>query len=125
MVEASFHSVGATTSGDAASQRNELRDSLFLMAHFRIIGGRDFAQVRVRNLSAGGLMAEVPAPIPEDTLVELDLRGIGIIRGKIAWNAAGRVGVAFDEQIDPMAARKQIGSGAKKPMYVNPVMVVR
>lgn len=111
--------------GDAVSQRNEVRDSLFLGANLRVIGGRDYAQVRVRNLSAGGLMAEVPAPIPQDTAVELDLRGIGTVLGKVAWNAAGRVGIAFDEQIDPIAARKPVGVGAKQPMYVKSVTALR
>ncbi len=121
MVQISSPAPDSAADGDAASQRNEVRDSLFLAANLRVVGGRDYAQVRVRNLSAGGLMAEVPAPIPQNTTVELDLRGIGTVLGKVAWNAAGRVGIAFDEQIDPLAARKPVGVGAKQTMYVKSV----
>lgn len=110
---------------DSTIPRNELRDSLFLIATLRVAGAREFRQVRVRNLSAGGLMAEVPSPIPQDLPVELELRGIGIVNGKIAWNAAGRVGIAFDEQIDPKAARKPVGASAKTPIYVKSVLSAR
>ena len=49
----------AMTGDDAAHNRNEARDSLFLMADFRVPGSSDVSPVRVRNLSAGGLMAEI------------------------------------------------------------------
>ncbi|HEU0067469.1 MAG TPA: hypothetical protein VFQ57_09550, partial [Sphingomonas sp.] len=41
---------------DGASPRRA-RDSLFLMARMKV-GGGDWSEVRVRNLSEGGLMAE-------------------------------------------------------------------
>lgn len=94
---------------DAAAQRNDARDSLFLVAQFRIAGSSDAIQVRVRNLSVGGLMAEVPKPIDIGTMVEVEVRGIGWVPGRIAWVAAGRAGVAFDHLIDPQAARKPVG----------------
>ncbi len=37
--------------------------------------------------------------------ITVTLRGIGEIEGMIAWTEAGRAGVAFDEPIDPKAAR--------------------
>lgn len=110
---------------DAASQRNEVRDSLFLVAQFRMQGSRNAEQVRVRNLSAGGLMAEVSSPVAQGTAVELDVRGIGWITGKIAWYAAGRVGVAFDQMIDPTLARKPVGGGTQTPVFVKPILPLR
>jgi hypothetical protein len=94
---------------DAASNRSKVRDSLFLMAGFRLTGAGETRQVRVRNLSAGGLMAELPDPLDIGTGVEIDVRGIGIVPGRVAWSTEGRVGIAFDRQIDPLAARKPVG----------------
>ena len=107
---------------DAAHNRNEARDSLFLMADFRVAGTSDVTQVRVRNLSPGGLMAEFPAGLEIGLQVDCDVRGIGWIPGKVAWSAAGRVGIAFDRQIDPLLARKPVGHGGKTPVFVKPVL---
>src|SRR4051812_45829849 len=111
----------AAAGEDGAHNRNEARDSLFLMADMRVPGSPDAIQVRVRNLSAGGLMAEFPAGLDQGTPVEFDVRGIGSVPGRVAWSAAGRIGVAFDRQIDPMLARKPVGAGGKTPVFVKPV----
>ena len=109
--------VSFLSSDDVARQRHESRDSLFLIANIRLGTRSEELQVRVRNLSAGGLMAEYTAPIDIGTPIEVEVRGIGWINGRIAWVAEGRVGVAFDIQIDPMMARKPVGTGAKKSEY--------
>lgn len=101
---------------DPSSQRSASRDSLLLSAQLRI-GGEPETTVRVRNLSAGGLMAEYAEPVAIGTLLEVDVRGVGWVAGRIAWTAEGRVGIAFDREIDPMAARKPVGSGAQTPRY--------
>ncbi|MEO6214642.1 MAG: PilZ domain-containing protein, partial [Sphingomonas sp.] len=110
---------------DAAHNRNEARDSLFLMADFRVPGSSDVTPVRVRNLSAGGLMAEIANGLELGLQVEFDVRGIGWVPGKVAWSAAGRVGVAFDRMIDPMLARKPVGTGTKTPVFVKPILPLR
>lgn len=99
---------------DAGSNRSKTRDSLFLMAGVRVAGAAEFRSVRVRNLSAGGLMAELPDALEIGTPVEIDVRGIGMVPGKVAWSAAGRIGVSFDRQIDPMAARKPVGAPPRR-----------
>ncbi|MDB5703361.1 MAG: PilZ protein [Sphingomonas bacterium] len=112
----------AAAGEDGAHNRNESRDSLFLMADMRIPGSPEIIQVRVRNLSVGGLMAEFPSGLDQGLVVEFDVRGIGWVPGKVAWSAAGRIGVAFDRQIDPMMARKPVGHGTKTPVFVKPVL---
>ena len=112
---------GAVPGDDDAQNRNEARDSLFLMADFRVTGSPEIFQVRVRNLSSGGLMAEFPAGLDLDLRVEFEVRGIGWVPGKVAWSTAGRIGVAFDRQIDPMLARKPVGHGGRTPVFVKPV----
>jgi PilZ domain len=90
------------------------RDSLLLLADLRIDGRGDPISVRVRNLSAGGLMAELPHPIRTDRGIEIDLRGVGRVAGRVAWQTAGRIGVAFDRPIDPQMARKPVGAAPRR-----------
>lgn len=110
------------TAADADAQfesmRSEPRDSMFLMATVRRAGSAD-VQVKVRNLSAGGMMAESPVSFSRGDMIEADLRGIGVVTGKIAWTAGGRVGVQFDTQVDPRLARKPV-SGNPQPQLVRP-----
>jgi hypothetical protein len=91
---------------------------MFLMATVRRAGSAD-VQVKVRNLSAGGMMAESPVSFSRGDVIEADLRGIGVVTGKIAWTAGGRVGVQFDTQVDPRLARKPV-SGNPQPQLVRP-----
>jgi len=100
------------------SMRAEPRDSMFLMAAMRRPGSAE-VQVKVRNLSPGGMMAESPFSFSRGDVIEADLRGIGTVAGKVAWTAGGRVGVQFDAPIDPRLARKPV-SGNPQPQLVRP-----
>ncbi len=112
-----------TSSSDADQNRHQNRDSLFLIAQFRESARRRVvSQVRVRNLSPGGLMADYSAPIAPGTAVEVDVRGIGWIPGRVAWCEAGRIGVAFDHPVEPSLARKPVKAGAKGPVVVKPIL---
>ncbi|URW76386.1 PilZ domain-containing protein [Sphingomonas donggukensis] len=104
------------TAGDA-SARGKPRDSLMLTAMLTVPAMSAPVQVRVRNLSAGGLMAEYAGPATTGDAVTIALRGVGEVAGSIAWVAEGRVGVAFDTAIDPLLARK--------PVAVRPRAAVR
>lgn len=105
-------------SDDPASQRNAVRDSLFLAATLRIEHVE--VPVRVRNLSAGGLMAEYSDHVAPGAPVEINVRGVGWTRGQIAWSAEGRIGIRFDKPIDPLLARKPVGHGPSTPHYAKP-----
>lgn len=105
---------GATAPADGVSDRDQTqrarsRDSLFLMAQLRLGDERGIREVRVRNLSEGGLMIELDKIADVGTPVRLDLRGIGEIAGKVAWCTEGRIGIALDSPIDPKKARKSVG----------------
>lgn len=104
---------------DPAAQRGDTRDSLLLVANLRLGNNGNTVQVRVRNLSAGGLMAEIASHVDVGLPVEVEVRGLGNVPGRIAWVAAGRIGVAFDHLIDPQAARKPIAS--KEPAKAKPI----
>ena len=93
--------------------RQRKRDSLFLSARLTVAGARSGYDVRVRNLSAGGLMAEYGAPVATGTAVTLEMRGLGEMTGHVAGCTDGRIGIALDHPIDPSLARKPVGSGTR------------
>jgi hypothetical protein len=93
-------------------QRGEPRDSMFLQAMMLVVGEKQPIQVRVRNLSAGGLMGDCSLPLAQGQEVEFEIRNIGVVPGRIAWADGQRIGVAFDLAIDPQLARKPVGTKA-------------
>lgn len=94
------------------SQRAWARDSLFLTAQLTFAGELTVREVRVRNLSEGGLMVDCARVKDPGTAVTLTMRGIGKVGGKVAWCTEGRIGIALDAPIDPKLARKPVGGGA-------------
>lgn len=102
----------ASTGGDelSAGQRSRKRDSLFLAARLSV-GGKPATDIRVRNLSEGGLMIDNAPPMPIGTALAVELRNIGSVPGRVAWYVEGRAGIAFDVPIDPIKARKPVSAG--------------
>ncbi len=88
-----------------SEQRHIARDSLFVLAAFRVAGRDEQHRVKIRNLSAGGLMAEGDLRMVRGTPVSVDVRNVGWVDGTVAWVADTRFGVAFDKEIDPRAVR--------------------
>lgn len=86
------------------------RDSLFLLSTVKSADGREIGKLRVRNLSATGLMADCEYPVAAGSIIICNLRGLGDVPGTVAWARNGRIGVAFDHGIDPQMTRKT-GSG--------------
>ena len=96
------------------------RDSLFLVAELRLPGQEALARVKVRNLSAGGMMAEGTVHAVRGTLIEVNIRNVGWVEGAIAWVQGDRCGIAFSDDIDPMIARAPItetltGPSSRRP----------
>ncbi|WP_419808054.1 PilZ domain-containing protein [Sphingomonas sp.] len=111
-----------TVSGDGG-KRQRKRDSLFLSARLSLDGVRGEHEVRVRNLSAGGLMAELDRSVAPGTAATLEMRGLGELTGRVAWCAHGRMGIALDNPIDPSRARTSVGGGKRTPGYAKPLIV--
>ena len=65
--------------------------------------GRSPILARIRNLSAGGLMADLPYPVDPGDRIHVLLRGVGDVNGRVAWTGEGRIGMTFDRAIDPQA----------------------
>lgn len=89
---------------NSVDTRQGARDSLFLMADLRLDGGEQVHRVKVRNLSAGGMMAEGKVKVMRGMLLRVDLRNIGTVEGAVAWVQDDRFGIAFAEEIDPRLA---------------------
>lgn len=94
------------------------RDSLFLMAEVRLPESDAEHRIKVRNLSAGGMMAEGPVKVQRGTQIEVNLRNIGWVEGVVAWIQENRFGIAFHEEVDPKLARAQVGAGDSTPRFV-------
>lgn len=90
------------------------RDSLFLMSGLVFEDGRPEARVKVRNLSAGGMMIEGDLRMKRGTRLAVTLRNIGPVAGVVVWVRAPRFGIAFEEEIDPKRARSEVCGGDKE-----------
>lgn len=88
--------------------RNISRDSLFLLAEIRLDGADSEFRVKVRNLSAGGMLAEGSVPVVPGNRLKISLRNIGWVDGGVAWVQENRFGIAFDHEINPKLARAPV-----------------
>ena len=99
---------------------------MFLLTSLCSPNGHFRTKVRVRNLSATGLMADCPIPIAKGEAVVLDLRGIGPVTGSVIWVQAERIGVLFDQAVDPQLAREPVRKSRNPmPEYLRPVRKLR
>ncbi len=102
------------------------RDSLFMMAEVTAAGGGPAERVKVRNLSATGMMVESAWPAVQGERVSANLRNIGTVEGTVMWVSAPRCGIAFDKEIDPKLARTQVYGGAREaPVYARSALPPR
>lgn len=93
------------------------RDSLFLMADIRVVGVDGEHRIKVRNLSAGGMMGEGRVRVTRGNAVEINIRNIGWVEGTVAWLQDDRFGVAFAEEIDPILARAPLATDVHHEDY--------
>ncbi|WP_422060617.1 PilZ domain-containing protein [Sphingopyxis sp.] len=103
----------------AALSRSTDRDSLFMQANIVIPGQSVPVTVRVRNLSAGGMLAEAKVRgLVQGATVEVELRNVGFVPGRVVWVGDGKFGIAFDHAVDPQAVRRQIVQKTEVPAHI-------
>lgn len=102
----------------AAQARDDMRDSMLLHATMRLATDDAPVPLRVRNLSAGGLMADCPVSVQPGQDVEVGLRNIGNVPGRITWVRESQIGISFLNRINPKIARKPVGTHATETMLV-------
>ena len=118
---------GQTAEQDAEERgpaRAAPRVSLFLLAPLTSEDGRFVCKARIRNLSASGLMADCDGGVAKGMRLRMELRGVGPVVGSVAWVKDGRLGISFENPIDPQLARVPVGqpgSGKSMPEYLRPL----
>jgi hypothetical protein len=100
---------------DGNENRQIARDSLFVMADLRLAGSDGEHRIKVRNLSAGGMMGEGAVRVTRGDKISVKIRNVGWIEGSVAWVQDDRFGVAFHEEIDPKVARAPVISSPPSP----------
>ena len=93
---------------DMVALRNMRRDSMFLKSRIDVDRLEHGFDVVVRNVSAGGLLADTTMDLCLGDSVKVELRHVGSVPGRVVWTQAGRFGVAFDVTIDPVLVRQPV-----------------
>lgn len=102
------------------------RDSLFLLANVRLEDEEQSHRIKVRNLSARGMMAEGEVRARRGLLVSVELRNVGWVQGAVAWVQDNRFGIAFADEIDAKLVRLPVVSDSptNSPRYTRPPLPV-
>ncbi|WDF71680.1 PilZ domain-containing protein [Novosphingobium sp. KACC 22771] len=103
-----------TNNDPHADQRNAPRNNLLLSSICHWPNRHIEERVKIRNVSATGLMAEGTHGATVGEMVVLELRNIGAIEGIVAWVQSNRFGVAFARPIDPVLLRSPAEISAKQ-----------
>ncbi len=110
---------------DEVALRGTRRDSMFLKASVQCARTDHQFDIVVRNVSAGGLLADTPQTLLIGDQVLVTLRKVGDVPGKIVWAQQGRFGIAFDVTIDPQAVRQPVAPARKPAAEARPSFVPR
>ena len=100
-----------------AKPRGKSRESIFLSANLKFEGVKTETAVRVRNISAGGMMVDCSVAFAIGHKLVATIKNIGEVEGRVAWSVAPRMGIAFDQEVDPKKVRVQIGGTVVDSSY--------
>jgi diguanylate cyclase (GGDEF)-like protein len=72
------------------------------------IGG-ERVELRLRNISSMGALAECDLPVAPDTAITIDILGVGPVRGVVRWAQSRKFGIQFESEFDlgRLAAKKE------------------
>ena len=59
-------------------------------------------------------MADATDAVAEGERLRVELRGLDAVNGQVMWKSEGRLGIAFDDAVDPRRAWKTV-SGQRLP----------
>jgi PilZ domain len=99
---------GNETVDDSVVLRGMKRDSMFLKASLYLRRTEHRFDIVVRNISAGGMLADTPQELGNGDLVIVTLRKVGDVPGRVVWSQGKRFGVAFDVAIEPTLVRTPV-----------------
>ena len=97
--------IGATSaqsaeSSGAADDRRQQQRHIAVFRVGKLITGSGQEFCLIRNISVGGLMANIYSPHKVGELLAIELKTGHVVTGRIVWARENKIGVAFDEQID-------------------------
>ena len=93
---------------EQSGPRADERRHMLLQASMRAENMTRDEPIRIRNISAGGLMAVSRHVVRRGEPVTIVLVGIGELAGRIAWTQGERFGVSFSRPINPNLVRQAI-----------------
>ena len=80
-------------------------------------------ELRLRNISSMGALAECDLAVAPGTAITIDILGVGPVRGVVRWAQSRKFGVQFENEFDlgRLAAKKEQKNDATmlKPWYVD------
>lgn len=103
------------TGGDPPGR--EIRFSRLLACGMRLADG-EVIDIRVRNISAGGLGAKSDREVQPGQRGEVALPGFGTVAGEIVWVRGDQFGMRFAAPIEP--ARVTVAIGRRQTDYEVP-----
>ncbi len=109
----------------ADSKREKDRESMFLLASIVFENSTQKHSMRVRNISNGGMMVDCTDVHAKGRPLIAELKGIGAVAGRVAWSNGGKMGVAFNVEVDPKLTRQPVGTAAKTPYFSTPDISTR
>jgi PilZ domain len=107
------------------AERARQRDSMFLAGAIWFERGGSLQQVRIRNISPGGMMIDFPQSRVKDSPVFAAIKNVGEVSGRVAWYHDGRMGIVFDNEIDADAARMKPAAAPVEPSFNKPYIESR
>jgi hypothetical protein len=78
----------------------------------------EIVELKLRNISSMGALAECNIPVAPGTALTIDIVGVGPVSGTVRWAHTGQFGVQFGEQFD-------LGRLAPKKQRANEVTMLR
>ncbi|MFL6732362.1 MAG: EAL domain-containing protein [Sphingomicrobium sp.] len=84
--------------------------------------GGETVELRLRNISSSGALAECNVPVTPGTELTIDIVGVGPVRGIVRWAQARKFGIQFDHQFDlgRLAPKKETRQDVRilRPSYL-------
>jgi PilZ domain len=99
-----------TQAAIAAKSRTSARESIFLSAVIQYEGAKHPVTARIRNISSTGMMIDCAQLFHPGHRLVAEIKNIGEVEGQVAWATDNRMGISFDNEIDPKQARFKVGT---------------
>lgn len=80
--------------------RDVPRASLFMLTRITLENNARQYEVKMRNLSSKGMMAEGKLPVASGSRLTINLDNGDEVKGTVAWIEGVRFGIAFDSEVD-------------------------